>query len=296
MSTLTKVFTVLLVVLSIVFTVMTVSVVAQTANWRETALKYEENTRIADTNLRQMISASAAELASARDTIKSHLTKIGEVESQLQKNSSELAAMRADFTRVEAEKASAEAMNRGLLAQVEAARSAEAEFRKQLVDLEKRGIELERRNIDLNDRVNEQTATIAVLVEQKRQYEQQLNILKEEADKLSNQARRSAQGVQTEDPAAAAMPNVRALTTGGPSAIRGSVVEVEDNLVSISVGTADGVKKGMVFVIHRDNKYVGDLRISDVNPNRSAGRLDRTAMVPSVGDSVTDSLAIKTPR
>lgn len=296
MSTITKVFTVLLVVLSIVFTVMTISVVAQTANWRDTALKYEENARIADTNLRNMIAASAAELATARDTIKAHLGKIGEMETQMQANSAELAKLRSDLARVEAEKNSAEAMNRGLLAQVEAARSGETEYRKQLAGIEKRNIELERRNIDLNDRVNEQTAQIDVLVEQKRQYEQQLNILKEEAEKGSRQASRRGAGAALESPVGAAMPNVTALTPGGPSAIRGNVLEVSENLVTVSVGSADGVKKDMVFVIHRDGQYVGDVKISDVTPNRAAGKLVRTTGTPAKGDQVTDALAMHTPR
>jgi len=293
---LTKVITVLLVVLSIFFTVMTISVVAQTANWRETALKYEENARIADTNLRNMINASSAELATARDTVNSHLAKIGELETQLQGNGAELARLRSDVAKVDAEKSSAEAMNRGLLAQVEAARSGETEYRKQVADIEKRSIELERRNIDLNDRVNEQTAQIAVLVEQGRQYEQQLNVLKEEAEKRSREASRPSSATSMESPAGAAMPKVTALTPGGPPTIRGSVLEVSDNLITISVGAADGVKKDMIFVIHRDDKYVGDLKISDVRPNQAAGRLVRTTAPPNKGDQVTDALAMHAPR
>ena len=296
MSTLTKVFTVLLVVLSIVFTVMTVSVVAQTARWKDNADKYEQNARIADTNLRQMIAASSAEIASARDTIKSHLAKIGELESRMQADGAELARLRSDVARLKAEKSSAEAMNRGMLAQVEAARSGETEYRKQLADIEKRNIELERRNIDLNDRVNEQTAQIDVLFEQKRQYEQQINILRQDAEKLSRQARRPAAGVGLEEPAGAAMSNVTALTPGGPTAIRGNVVDVSDNLVTISVGSADGVKKDMIFVIHRNDQYVGDVMISDVTPSRAAGKLLRTTAPPAKGDQVTDHLAMHAPR
>ena len=94
-------------------------------------------------------------LASVQDRVKAW----GE---QLRKVEAELAKLRTDVARVDAEKSSAEAMNRGLLAQLEAARSGETEIRKQLADIERRNVELERRNIDLNDRVNEQTAQIAV--------------------------------------------------------------------------------------------------------------------------------------
>jgi hypothetical protein len=293
---LTKVFTVLLVVLSIVFAVMTISVVAQTNNWRDTALKYEANARIADTNLRNMIAAGAAVEATSRDAVRSHLARIGEMETQMQANNAELAKLRTDIARVDAEKSSAEAMNRGLLAQLEAARSGETEIRKQLADIERRNIELERRNIDLNDRVNEQTAQIAVLDEQKRQFEQQLNILRNEAEKLTNQGRRSMSGASSENPAGTVMPNVTALTTGGPAAIRGSVVEVKDNLVTISNGSADGVTKDMVFVVSRNDQYVGDLKISHTEPSRAAGRMIKSTLSPMTGDKVIDERAAQSPR
>jgi Arc/MetJ family transcription regulator len=290
------VFTVLLVVLSIVFAVMTISVVAQTNNWKDTATKYELNARIADTNLRNMIAAGAAVEATSRDAVRSHLARIGEMETQMQANNAELAKLRTDVARVDAEKSSAEAMNRGLLAQLEAARSGETEIRKQLADIERRNIELERRNIDLNDRVNEQTAQIYVLDEQKRQFEQQLNILRDEAEKLGNQGRRAAGGGGVENPAGAAMRNVVPLTAGGSSAIRGSVVEVKDSLVTISNGSADGVKKDMVFVVSRNDQYVGDLKISHTEPNRAAGRMIQSTVSPMTGDQVMDAIGAKAPR
>lgn len=290
MSTLTKVFTVLLVVLSIAFTVMTISVVARTSDWRDTALKYEQNARIADTSLRNEIAAGAAIEATLRDTVRSHLARIGELEAQMQTNNADIAKVKTDLARVEAEKSSAEAMNRGLLAQLESARSGETEVRKQLADIEKRNIELERRNIDLNDRVNEQIAQIAVLDEQKRQFEQQLNILRGEADKLSNQARRGMSGVSTENPAGTAMSKVTALTPAEQSGIRGSVVEVRENLVTISNGSADGVQKDMEFVVSRDNQYVGKLKIIQADPTRSAGRMIQTSLAPRTGDQVMDAM------
>lgn len=296
MSTLTKVFIVLLTVLSIVFSVMTISVVAQTNNWKELADKYQANARIADTNLRNMIAAGAAVEATSRDAIRSHLARIGEMETQMQTNNAELSRLRTDVARIEAEKGSAEAMNRGLLAQLEAARSAESEYRKQLTETERKNIELERRNIDLNDRVNEQTAQINVLDEQKRHYEQQLNVLRNEADKLSGQSRRAMSGVSTENPAGASMPNVTALTSGGPAAIRGSVLEVRDNLVEISSGSADGVRKDMVFIVSRNNQYVGDLKITHTYPNRAAGQMVMTKSAPMTGDQVMDAMASQTPR
>lgn len=288
MSTLTKVFIVVLVVFSIVFTTMTISIVAQSSDWRDTAQKYEEHARVADTNLRNEIAASAATEATLRDSIKSHLEKIGEVEGQLKVNGAELARLRSDLAKAESEKSSAEAMNRGLLAQLQIADAGRAEYRKQRDEIEKRNIELERRNIDLNDRVNEQTARIAVLFEQRRQYEQQLHILKSENEKLSRDAGRPAGASVLEAPPGTAMANVKPLTPISATPVRGKVLEVSGNLVTISVGTADGVQNDMVFKIHRANRYVGDLKITVVNPDQSAGRMVRTTLQPLQGDEVSD--------
>jgi len=289
LSTLTKVFIVVLVVFSIGFTTMTISIVAQSTDWRDTAQKYEEHAKVADTNLRNEIAASAATEATLRDSIKSHLEKIGEVEGQFKTNGAEMAKLRSDIAKAESEKSSSDAMSRGLLAQLQIADAGRAEYRKQRDEIEKRNIELERRNIDLNDRVNEQTARIAVLFEQKRQYEQQLSILKTENEKLARSAGRPAGASVLEAPSGVAMSNVTPLTPISPTPVRGKILEISGNLVTISVGSADGVKEGMVFMITRGDQYVGDLKISTVNPNQSAGRMVRTTLAPAQGDQVKDA-------
>ena len=296
MSTLTKVFIVVLVVFSIAFTTMTVSIVAQSTDWRDTALKYDEHARVADTNLRNQIAASTAELTTARDSIKGHLERIGELETQLKTKGAESAKLRSDLAKAESEKSSSEAMNRGLLAQLQIADSGRGEYRKQRDEIEKRNIELERRNIDLNDRVNEQTARIAVLFEQKRQYEQQINILRTENEKLARDAGRPAGASVLEAPSGAAMSNVTPLTAVSATPIRGKILDISGNIVTISVGTADGVKKDMVFVIHRGDQYVGDMKINTVSPNQAAGRIVRSTSAPAQGDQVTDELAMRASR
>jgi hypothetical protein len=289
---LTKVFVVLLVLFSIAFTSMTVSTATQTTNWRETAKRYEEHARVADTNLRHLIAANAAELAKAADATNAHLKKITQLENELEAARQETEQAGAERDRFFHEKSSAEALNAGLLAQLQSAEAARAEYRKQRDELDMRAIDLQRRNIDLDDRVNELTAQIAVQMEQKRQYEQQINILRQENERLAQAARRVSGGLAMEEPSGAAMTGVTALTPVAAEAIRGKVVQVSGDLVTVSIGEADGVRRDMVFVIHRDGEYVGDLKISLVYPNESAGRLIRARFTPGPGDSVTDALRL----
>ncbi len=292
MSTLTKVFVVLLVVFSIAFTSMTVSMVAQTTNWKDTAEKYKQHARTADTNLRHQIAASAAMLAGAKDTMRDDLERIHGLERDWGSCRDRNVEIESDMAGATAEKNTLGAMNSALVDQLQVAEAARAEYRKQRDGLETRNIDLEQRNIDLNDRVNELTAQITVLIEQKRQYEQQIHILRAENEKLAQRARVSSSSVALEAPEGAAIADVLALTPVARSAIRGRVLEVSGGLVTVSVGSADGVKKNMVFVIHRGDQYVGDLKIGVVDPNQSAGRLVRPGSSPAPGDSVTDALRI----
>ena len=76
------------------------------------------------------------------------------------------------------------------------------------------------------------------------------------------------------------------------SAIRGKVVETDGRLLSVSVGSADGVKENMVFVVYRGKDYVGDLRISTVRPNEAAGELIQSVRPAQPGDRIADEASL----
>ncbi len=275
---------------------MTISVVARSANWKDTAQKYEQHARTADTNLRNLISASAADMATARDNVRLHREQNNRLQAKLHNNSSELAVIRTEIAQLKADKTSAEAMNRGLLARLNVAENAREEYHKQRNGLEKRGIDLERRNIDLNDRVNELTAQVSVMIEEKRQFEQQVKILQDQNSKLSQGSRSPSGMVTFESASGTAMSGVDALSPVAATPIRGRVIEMNGKLVTISVGGSDGVKEGMIFVIHRDGEYVGDVKIDLVDPNSSAGRIVRSSVNPGLGDMVIDAMGLASTR
>jgi hypothetical protein len=80
--------------------------------------------------------------------------------------------------------------------------------------------------------------------------------------------------------------------------ITGHVVEAEGPHVTVSVGSADQVAKGMILVISRGGtQYVGDIEITDVEPNLAAGRLVRSAegLTPRKGDQVHDEQQFANP-
>jgi cell shape-determining protein MreC len=66
--------------------------------------------------------------------------------------------------------------------------------------------------------------------------------------------------------------------------IKGMIVEVEGNLATLSVGSADGVAKNMTFHVTRGAAFVCDIIITHVDINRCAGTLDMIVQPPQVND------------
>ena len=284
MSTLTKIFIVLLAVFSIAFAMSTISFVAQTSNWRELAEAYRAERDITETKMVNQSAAHAAEKANWLDARREHLRQLGTVEKRLQDMQQGLTAAKADLAQVTAEKSSTEALARNLTGQLQLANSARDNEQKQRETFQNRNIELETRNLDLNERVNELTTRTLVLVQQQRQYEQQINILREENKKLATITRRAAAGEFDVAGADAVTP----LEPVAGTPIRGHIIEVDGKLATVSVGSADGVQENMTFVIYRGAEYIGDLRITEVEPHAAAGTITRARGTPQVNDLVAD--------
>ena len=74
--------------------------------------------------------------------------------------------------------------------------------------------------------------------------------------------------------------------------LKGLVTEVdlENSLVEISIGAADGVKEGMKFYVTRGEEFICDILIYDVEAEKAVGLLDLVSKQPKPGDSVSTNL------
>lgn len=79
-----------------------------------------------------------------------------------------------------------------------------------------------------------------------------------------------------------------ALTIGAD--IRGLVTEVRSNMLTLSVGSADGVQKDMRFHVTRGDQFLCDVVITHVDINQSAGVLELVQQTPRVGDTASTRL------
>lgn len=69
-----------------------------------------------------------------------------------------------------------------------------------------------------------------------------------------------------------------------------SEVDMANNLATITIGSSDGVQKGMRFHITRGSDFICDMIITNIDPDRSAGVLELVQTNPKIGDNVSSSL------
>ncbi|MCA9250134.1 MAG: hypothetical protein R3E58_20570 [Phycisphaerae bacterium] len=289
MSTLTKIFVVLMVIFSIAFTMTTISFVANTSGWKSLAEDYQQELKVVETHMRSLSAAHAAEKTAWLDSRNSKEERIAELESVQASQLAEIAELQDTVAGLKAEKGDAEGLARRLSNQLQVAQTGWKEAGDELDKIEKRSMQLERRNLDLNERVNEQTAQIVVLVQKQHLLEQQINILRDESSKVAGGGRAATpEGISS-----TSMVGVKPVSKGSSvTPIRGRILEVQGNLATISVGSADGVREGMVFVIYRGRDYIADLEVSDVEPGLAAGRIMRAKTMPRTSDMVMDEPAL----
>ncbi|GAI47898.1 unnamed protein product, partial [marine sediment metagenome] len=69
-----------------------------------------------------------------------------------------------------------------------------------------------------------------------------------------------------------------------------TAVDLKNSMVSISIGTADGVKEGMKFHVIRGDEFICDILIIDIDAEEAVGILDLVQKQPKVGDNVSTNL------
>ena len=287
MNTLTKVFVVLLVIFSIAFTMMTIQFSANVPDWRNQAETYRNLALQTDTHNRNLVAVKVALEAQAQDDRRrwddqkersaedqaNTLGQLNDYKTRLAKAGSDLSAQSATVKKLSAELG---------IAQASASKA-----REHLVAVEERNLYLEKANADMNASLTEKIATITVLDQEKRQQEQQINLLKQEQARGSR--RSPLDRALREDLVVPRRDKVRPETPVRAVSIRGHIAELDGKLASISVGTNDGVEVGMTFIIYNnDGDFLADLEITEVMPNSSAGDLKFVSKPISIGDIAED--------
>ena len=139
---------------------------------------------------------------------------------------------------------------------------------------------------ELTNQIVENEATISQLQTNNKQLMEEKTQLQDRLDKQLQMVGKEAVTpvpVTASSDLAQIAPPIRDLGLEGKI----NEVKLQDSLVSISKGSADGVKPGMIFHVIRDGKFICDIRITHTDADQSSGQIDRVGSgQPRPGDIV----------
>jgi hypothetical protein len=136
--------------------------------------------------------------------------------------------------------------------------------------------------------LNEKSVQVDALESERRRLLEQKTALDEQLAKLAKGGKLPPiEAVTPEISGAKAAPPVTSQVS-----LKGKIVEanLKNNLVTISLGSADGVRTGMRFHVIRGDSFICDIVITNVDVERSAGTPELVRQQPQVGDVVSTNL------
>lgn len=287
MSTLTKILIVLLTISSIFLCGIVVTYVGSATNYKK---QFEDRKKDIDSlkedkkaltnDLNGLIEKREQDSAAQSSKIQSYVDEIDTLNSQLKSATSKISDYEqrwANYGAIFTDHVNTlEAYNQ----RVNAAENERDELQKQKIENEKSIKELELALLESDTKLDQ-------LEIQKKQLEEENTQLQNQLDqRLQMAGMTTIKPVQvttkTNDPATMTPP-VRNINIEG----RISEINQADSLVSINIGSADGVTEGMIFHVVRGSQFICDIGIFEVDADQAAGFIDRAGEgQPKVNDIV----------
>ncbi len=278
MSTLTKILIVLLSLFSLFLCGTVVTYIGTAKNYKSA---YEElNT----------------ELAASRDKNKSYQQQLEEKKRQMDELSSkldsEIAQLKADKTKTEQDLKDIQLAKTALEEKVQSLTSSALEVEKTVggmaESLKQTRTELDQaraEGVKLSKNLSDITASLEEKMAQLQSLDAERKRLLEEKTKLEQQISGKGGSAAAIEPVTVVPDSATKAIEGPPAvALQGAITAVDGSLVTLSVGSADGVTKDTIFHIIRSDTFICDVKITDVDTETSAGTTQLVQQEPKVGD------------
>jgi hypothetical protein len=292
LSTLTKVLIVLLTVASIFLCGIVVTYVSNAENYRQmynnlrnAKLAAEENEKNAKKQLNEAIEEAGKREQSLKEEINSLKIQVEKLQTAL-----------TDAQRKASEAVAQENIWRDINTKFLATND---ELRKLLEDKLAQLKEVDARRIQGDKELKETTATLIEKMTIIDSLQKQTKMLLEEKTELQNELGKylqpSGQTVALPEPVTQLKETARVAVPTVDIGLNGLIttVDLDNSLAQISIGAANGVKQNMKFHVTRADKFICDIVILDVEPEKAIGVLelmDVTKEQPKVGDNVSTNL------
>lgn len=291
MSVLTKVFVVLVTVLSVMLVALVVPFVANTKNYKDEADTLQSKLQVSEANAQALgsqltsLNEGAAKRAAEYESQSSQLRQeIADRDSRLASLNDAVNAEKARGLKLEANASRINAANEQLLVMIQQKDTELAQRRTKGIAAQTSIIALEQRNNELEAEKAGAIRALKNVREQLAQLEESKNELLALWNKVSEKDK-AAILAGSGDSSKSASEGIWAA-----SPILGKVTGVEvvsdDTFVKINVGEDDGVQKDMLFLVHRGEEYLGTLIITVVDEKEAAGQMKLQSGTINAGDQI----------
>jgi chromosome segregation ATPase len=270
MSLVGKIFTMLILVFSIIFMAFSMMVFATHKNWKAQATKLQTDLGAANTALKDAKDAlerekteMAREQAARKAALAALQVRVTQSENRLAAKEKEL----GDLTAAHSQTTEAAKVAQDRLALLE---KETGDLRNTLRTERQRLDKMFLNVVDLTDKLNQAESLRQNLEEVNKQAMQQMSQMKMVLDR---------NGLAPDS-----------LVAHIPPKVEGVVVDVSDkDLLEISIGSDDGLKVGHSLDVYRGNQYLGRIVIKKTNPDRAVGQVMRELQRGQIkrGDRVT---------
>ena len=293
MSTLTKVLIVLLTIASIFLCGIVVTYVANADNFKQ---KFDNQSNSYQAAVKSKENATK-QLNNTIDEKKIETDKLGE----------QIASLENNINKLESDLANAERGKDDATQKVNSWAAIVMDFSKTIENNEKlakgalaerdtKEAELIKQGKELNDTTAALMENMAIVRQLQEESKRLLEEKTELQDKLDQYLQQYGKAIAEPMPVTPVQEAVRLTSPTKDIDLSGSITEVDlkNLLAEISIGEADGVKEGMRFHLTRSDKFICDIVILDVWPEKAVGWLellqDQSQDQPQIDDRVSTNL------
>ena len=267
MHPLTKIFIVLLALLSVLILGLTVPLAVNDQTWKDRYLAEQARATAAANSALAQSREQAEQLLQIQQQLDSANVERVALEQRLTDRNRTISDLRAEVASITNENDGVQARidtlsatNRTQATVIEAQSSEIRERREE-------SITLQRRNTELEDQLRDVQSQLDVALDAQRILQEQIA----ELERTLTNARSG--GGDT------AQPEAPDQSVPSPLELRGRVLDVArgqggEERVQVNLGSRDGVRQNMRFYISRDGQFLARLVITTVDINRATGRLE----------------------
>lgn len=286
MSVLTKVFVILVTILSVMLVALIVPFVANTQNFKQmhdeekaVRMSAERTAALRQGELSAAQQKESELTASLKRQNENLVTQINVLSQNLADAESQALTERAKNSKFEVDLGRLTAANQQY-AQITQEVQAELKQRRSKM------VDLQTKLIQMSDHNNELQSQLESLTRQVRRIREQTIALQEQNAELEGKLAQLPPDVKT----ALFAEQTQAAPFVPETPIKGRVTSIskldDETFVQVNIGTNDGVEQNMKFLVHRSNQFVATLVITTVDSQAAAGRLELLQGDITVGDSV----------